>query len=89
MSADVVVPYRCSFCNKDQHDVAQLIAGPSVFICNECVEVCQEIISGKYDQPSASEEIVGIAWPLNTGNMTKCRTCGHIWPSLEPGAKPQ
>ena len=36
---------RCSFCNKDQSDVRKLIAGPTVFICDECVEVCNDIIS--------------------------------------------
>ena len=35
---------RCSFCNKSQNDVRKLIAGPTVFICNECVAVCQDII---------------------------------------------
>ena len=36
---------RCSFCNKLQDDVRKLIAGPSVFICDECVEVCNDIIA--------------------------------------------
>jgi len=36
---------RCSFCNKDQTDVRKLIAGPTVFICDECVEVCNDIIA--------------------------------------------
>ena len=35
---------RCSFCNKSQGEVRQLIAGPGVFICDECVEVCRSII---------------------------------------------
>ena len=34
----------CSFCKKDQNDVRKLIAGPTVFICDECVEVCNDII---------------------------------------------
>jgi ATP-dependent Clp protease ATP-binding subunit ClpX len=34
----------CSFCGKSQHEVAKLIAGPTVFICNECVELCMDII---------------------------------------------
>lgn len=34
----------CSFCGKSQHEVRKLIAGPSVFVCNECVELCNEII---------------------------------------------
>src|SRR5476649_1618677 len=34
----------CSFCGKSQHEVRKLIAGPTVFICDECVELCMEII---------------------------------------------
>jgi ATP-dependent Clp protease ATP-binding subunit ClpX len=34
----------CSFCGKNQHEAKKLIAGPSVYICNECVELCQEIV---------------------------------------------
>src|SRR5215217_1946401 len=43
---------RCSFCNKDQNDVRKLIAGPTVFICDECVEVCNDIIAddNKFDR---------------------------------------
>jgi len=36
---------RCSFCNKDQNDVRKLIAGPTVFICDECVDVCNDIVA--------------------------------------------
>src|SRR5438105_15517044 len=36
---------RCSFCNKDQNDVRKLIAGPTVISCDECVEVCNDIIA--------------------------------------------
>ena len=40
------VQYNCSFCGKSQDQVKRLIAGPgSVYICNECVDLCQEIIS--------------------------------------------
>jgi len=35
---------KCSFCNKSQHEVKKLVAGPSVYICNECVDLCQDII---------------------------------------------
>src|ERR1043165_6566099 len=34
----------CSFCGKSQHEVRKLIAGPSVLICNECIELCNDII---------------------------------------------
>ncbi|MBB5217222.1 ATP-dependent Clp protease ATP-binding subunit ClpX [Parapusillimonas granuli] len=36
---------RCSFCNKTQHEVKKLIAGPSVFICDECIDLCNDIIT--------------------------------------------
>ena len=42
---------RCSFCNKDQNDVRKLIAGPTVFICDECVQICVDIIQN--DAPAA------------------------------------
>ena len=46
---------RCSFCNKDQNDVRKLIAGPTVFICDECVEVCNDIIAddGRFESRPA------------------------------------
>ena len=34
----------CSFCGKSQHEVRKLIAGPTVYICNECVELCKDIL---------------------------------------------
>jgi len=39
---------RCSFCGKPQEQVRRLIAGPNVYICNECVELCQEIIEEEF-----------------------------------------
>jgi len=39
----------CSFCGKSQHEVRKLIAGPSVFICDECVELCNDIIREELD----------------------------------------
>ena len=38
-------PLYCSFCGKSQHEVRKLIAGPTVFICDECVELCTDIVS--------------------------------------------
>ena len=42
-SSDGKILY-CSFCGKSQHEVRKLIAGPSVYICDECVELCNDII---------------------------------------------
>ncbi|HEY0892950.1 MAG TPA: ClpX C4-type zinc finger protein, partial [Cellvibrio sp.] len=44
----------CSFCGKSQHEVRKLIAGPSVFICDECVDLCNDIIREEI-QENASE----------------------------------
>jgi ClpX C4-type zinc finger len=38
--------FYCSFCGKDQNEVTKLIAGPTVFICNECVAICTHILAG-------------------------------------------
>jgi len=43
----------CSFCGKSQHEVRKLIAGPSVFICDECVELCNDIIREEMNEASA------------------------------------
>ena len=44
----------CSFCGKSQHEVKKLIAGPSVFVCDECVELCNDIIREEMQEQSAS-----------------------------------
>ena len=44
----------CSFCGKSQHEVRKLIAGPSVFICDECVELCNDIIREEVQEQSSS-----------------------------------
>src|SRR5215470_17866822 len=40
----------CSFCGKSQHEVRKLIAGPSVFVCDECVELCNDIIREELEE---------------------------------------
>ncbi len=44
----------CSFCGKSQHEVRKLIAGPSVFICDECVELCNDIIREEIQEKSVT-----------------------------------
>ncbi len=46
----------CSFCGKSQHEVRKLIAGPSVFICDECVELCNDIIREEIQDKSTSQK---------------------------------
>ncbi len=45
----------CSFCGKSQHEVRKLIAGPSVFICDECVDLCNDIIREEIQETSTQE----------------------------------
>jgi ATP-dependent Clp protease ATP-binding subunit ClpX len=49
-------PIRCSFCGRGQDEVARLVSGPSVYICSECVKLCNDILEGEIEreQPSAS-----------------------------------
>ena len=42
----------CSFCGKSQHEVRKLIAGPKVYICDECIELCSGIIKEEHKIPS-------------------------------------
>ncbi|HVE57662.1 MAG TPA: ATP-dependent Clp protease ATP-binding subunit ClpX [Pyrinomonadaceae bacterium] len=51
---------RCSFCGKSQNEVKKLIAGPSVYICNECIDICNEIIN---DDEQAENATVRTALP--------------------------
>lgn len=46
---------HCSFCNKSQHQVRKLIAGPTVFICDECVDECNSIIAKGTKAPAVAE----------------------------------
>ena len=62
-------PY-CSFCGKSQDQVEKLIAGPNVFICNECVRLCVKILDGS---PPSTEQIQALQTddvPLN-GTLAK------------------
>ncbi len=55
-------PLYCSFCGKSQHEVKKLIAGPTVFICDECVELCMDIIREE-TKSSGSKRDKGILTP--------------------------
>ncbi|GGO61697.1 ATP-dependent Clp protease ATP-binding subunit ClpX [Microbacterium nanhaiense] len=59
-SADL---FKCSFCGKSQKQVQQLIAGPGVYICDECVELCNEIIEERMSEQAAEGEVSQIDLP--------------------------
>jgi ATP-dependent Clp protease ATP-binding subunit ClpX len=59
----------CSFCGKSQHEVKKLIAGPSVFICDECIDLCNEIIRDELPAETAARDARGdLPTPLEIKN---------------------
>ncbi len=54
----------CSFCGKSQHEVKKLIAGPSVFICDECIELCNDIIRDEVPADSAEAKTAKSDLPI-------------------------
>ncbi|MEW6993099.1 ATP-dependent protease ATP-binding subunit ClpX [Colwelliaceae bacterium MEBiC 14330] len=54
----------CSFCGKSQHEVRKLIAGPSVFVCDECVELCNDIIREEISEISPKESKAALPSPI-------------------------
>ena len=59
----------CSFCGKSQHEVKKLIAGPSVFICDECIDLCNEII--RDELPNTAQSLKGEKGELPTPHEIK------------------
>ena len=53
----------CSFCGKSQKEVKKLIAGPTVYICDECIELCNDIIAEEYGQDESGQEPARILKP--------------------------
>ncbi len=70
---------RCSFCHKTQADVRKLIAGPEVFICDECVEVCVDIIEDDarlQAGSSSGEQRPKRVARASMNNAALCSLCG-------------
>lgn len=60
---------HCSFCGKSQNEVQKLIAGPSVFICDECVELCNDIIREEVRENTETEESSKLPTPKEIHNI--------------------
>jgi ATP-dependent Clp protease ATP-binding subunit ClpX len=54
---------KCSFCGKSQEQVRRLVAGPGVYICDECIELCSEIIEEQFDDMKIDTELSDIPKP--------------------------
>src|SRR5213082_1338431 len=59
---------KCSFCGKSQNDVRKLIAGPTVYICDECIELCNDIIAEEWEEEK-SREIRALPEPAEIKNV--------------------
>ncbi len=55
---------RCSFCHKPQDQVRKLIAGPNVYICDECIELCSEIIEEEFSQIAEAVDLTDLPKPI-------------------------
>lgn len=85
----------CSFCGKSQHEVRKLIAGPSVFICDECVDLCNDIIREEVQEAQAEsnahklpspKEISGI---LTSTSLVRSARKGAVRSGVQPLQAPE
>jgi ATP-dependent protease Clp ATPase subunit len=67
-------PLRCSFCSKGQFDVVKLVAGPGVFICNECVDLSTQIITDELERRTG--------WTVNVAGSTDAPPSLKAWDGL-------
>jgi ATP-dependent Clp protease ATP-binding subunit ClpX len=68
---------RCSFCNKTQDQVRKLIAGPGVYICDECIEICSEIIEEEFDGENATNSDINLMKPMEIKNFLDQHVIGQ------------
>ncbi|MDQ0471314.1 ClpX C4-type zinc finger protein [Labrys wisconsinensis] len=72
---------HCSFCGKSQHDVRKLVAGPAVFICDECIELCNEFV----EDPLGDEDLARLMqWDAETAGALSTEELAHY---VERGRK--
>ena len=77
----------CSFCGKSQHEVGKLIAGPTVFICDECVELCMDII-GEENKSCLVKSRDGVPAPKEIHKVLEADVCVQMseMPAGDQGA---
>ncbi len=68
---------RCSFCNKTQDQVRKLIAGPGVYICDECIEICSEIIEEEFDGDTTKNSDINLLKPIEIKNFLDQHVIGQ------------
>ena len=68
---------HCSFCGKEQEDVRRLVAGPGVYICEECIELCSEILSDEFDNEKGGSFGVDLPKPVDIKNTLDQHVIGQ------------
>ncbi|WP_063515181.1 ATP-dependent Clp protease ATP-binding subunit ClpX [Schleiferilactobacillus harbinensis] len=61
---DTTGPIKCSFCGKTQDQVKKIVAGPGVYICNECIDLCKEIIDEEFKEDSY-DDLLKVPKPID------------------------
>jgi hypothetical protein len=77
MNARTTADPHCSFCNKKQMDVLTLIAGPTARICNECIDICNDIVRGLTGSEVGGLEVFQ---SRHSGPLVRCRFCMAVFP---------
>jgi ATP-dependent Clp protease ATP-binding subunit ClpX len=70
---------HCNFCGKSQHEVRKLIAGPSVYVCDECVELCNDIIREELQESSEEAENRKLPTPMEIKDILDEYVIGQHW----------
>jgi SpoVK/Ycf46/Vps4 family AAA+-type ATPase len=68
---------KCSFCGKNQEQVKRLVAGPGVYICDECIELCSEIIEEEFEDAKADTALSEIPKPKDIRNILEQYVIGQ------------
>src|SRR5919197_1488566 len=77
-------PYRCSFCGKSQDQVRKLIAGQGVYICDECITLCREIVDEEFmEAPKARTLGQILDVPFSIADATSLTEAGYVGEDVE------
>jgi len=68
---------RCSFCGKSQNDVKKIIAGPTVYICNECVELCNDIMEEEWSKEQLNQQESKLLKPFEIRDVLDAYVIGQ------------